>query len=566
MFLWDEYQRVRISPEQPSRFRHAELMAMLSAFQAKHPESLEVTSLGKSVEGRDIKRLQIGTGPKRVLAWSQMHGNEPTHTAVLVDLLNFLLKEPTHPSALEILSQCTLVLIPMLNPDGAERNIRRNAQDIDVNRDALHLQSPEGRLLRQAVKDIRPQFALNLHNQRPSDMVGNSGQVAAVSLLVPPLDAEDTQTEQTIDAKKIAVSIMHAIEPTCQGMISRYPADFMPRCFGEWVQQQGVATVTLEAGGWSSVDASPLVQLHCVAVVRALEAIATDDFLHADPAEYDRLPRTGEHDLFGLLIQGVTLFNGRQSSPFVTDLGINFHTVEPVGQGVLEDLGDLSVTTGKEELDGKGLVCLPGRIVAGADVSPENLPDHEQVQQLLSQGVTSVIGRVDISSQSQLNALDKLRDSFDLPINIGFVAAMSATMPAKQLLERKAFALSKGVLGTIDSGIVAEWAHLLDLFQVPRIQEHDALENSTSAMSCREVSEQTARMAKRLELSRHGSIQLGAMADLVLIKQEALIEEDRTIDWSNLQQVLVGGNLVFKHGQLHATAGGTLLKGRLACS
>ena len=36
-----------------------------------------------------------------------------------------------------ILSALTLYVVPMLNPDGAERYQRRNAQNIDLNRDAL---------------------------------------------------------------------------------------------------------------------------------------------------------------------------------------------------------------------------------------------------------------------------------------------------------------------------------------------------------------------------------------------------------------------------------------------
>ena len=39
-------------------------------------------------------------------------------------------------------------MVPMLNPDGAERYARRNAQAIDINRDALQLATPEGRLLK----------------------------------------------------------------------------------------------------------------------------------------------------------------------------------------------------------------------------------------------------------------------------------------------------------------------------------------------------------------------------------------------------------------------------------
>ena len=68
-----------------------------------------------------------------------MHGDEPLHTAVLLDLVNFLQQAPDHPSANAILASCKLHLIVMTNPDGAERGTRQNAQDIDINRDAQTL-------------------------------------------------------------------------------------------------------------------------------------------------------------------------------------------------------------------------------------------------------------------------------------------------------------------------------------------------------------------------------------------------------------------------------------------
>ena len=172
-----------------------------------------------------------------------------------------------------MLTECTLTLVPMLNPDGAERYTRRNAQDLDMNRDALHLATPEGRLLRKLVEDVKPQFAFNLHNQRPGTSV-DGFKVAAVSLLVPPIDEPDTQTEWTQQARQVAVAFRDAVQPHCEGMMSRYDADFMPRCFGEWVQQQEIATLTVEAGGWSTVDTGPLVQLHFVGLINAFEAIA----------------------------------------------------------------------------------------------------------------------------------------------------------------------------------------------------------------------------------------------------------------------------------------------------
>ena len=82
-------------------------------------------TLGKSFEGQEIKLCTIGNGPIKVLMWSQMHGNEPTATAALFDLINFLTDE-NNALSLEILKACTLNIIPVLNPDGLEKFIRRN--------------------------------------------------------------------------------------------------------------------------------------------------------------------------------------------------------------------------------------------------------------------------------------------------------------------------------------------------------------------------------------------------------------------------------------------------------
>lgn len=47
----------------------------------------------------------------------------------------------------------TLHFLPVMNPDGAARFQRRNAQGIDVNRDARALASPEARALHALRED-----------------------------------------------------------------------------------------------------------------------------------------------------------------------------------------------------------------------------------------------------------------------------------------------------------------------------------------------------------------------------------------------------------------------------
>jgi murein tripeptide amidase MpaA len=45
-----------------------------------------------------------------------------------------------------LLSTLTLHALPCSNPDGAERFQRRNAQGIDINRDAWRCRRPRGRI------------------------------------------------------------------------------------------------------------------------------------------------------------------------------------------------------------------------------------------------------------------------------------------------------------------------------------------------------------------------------------------------------------------------------------
>ena len=80
----------------------------------------------------------------------------------LADVIRFLDEEPRHPLSERIAEGVTVHMIPMLNPDGAERFQRRNAQGIDVNRDARRLQTPEGRLLKAVRDEIEPDFGFNL--------------------------------------------------------------------------------------------------------------------------------------------------------------------------------------------------------------------------------------------------------------------------------------------------------------------------------------------------------------------------------------------------------------------
>ncbi len=565
MFHWDDYPRYRISPAIHSDLRHADVVRQLASFQAAHPKRLEIEPLGTSVEGRAISMLTLGEGPKNVLAWTQMHGNEPTHTAVLFDLINFLLEDPEHPTAAAVLKGCSLHVVLMLNPDGAEQWTRRNAQDIDINRDALHLQSPEGRILRDVVSRLQPDFALNLHNQRPRTTVEQSQQVASFSLLAPPLDHEDSAAKNVVLAKQLAGYLASTVAPYCPGPVSRYDADFMPRCFGEWVQQQGAATITIEAGGWSTVEAEPLVQLHFFGLVTALEAIATDSFCEVDPAVYESLPRTGEHDLFGKLLRDVTIINGAGQGTFCADLGINFSQIVPTMRGgKIVDLGDLHVTSGKILTHAADFVCLPGRIVSEPSVTPRVLPNQKMLAELLAQGVTTVLGRIDLREDEELAELENLRDNFSSPINVGYLAKLTTWSP--DVLDRLLKAISLGILGVLTEGLPTEVELYLSLFNFPVVSESILPAASDTSVTLADCAAHTQQCAQLLGLPDRGKICLGAMADLVLMRTVEEFDASVTLGDSDLHRVIVGGNVVFDQGETTYSAAGELLRGRVARS
>jgi murein tripeptide amidase MpaA len=126
-----------------------------------------------------------------------------------------------------MLETLTIHVVPMLNPDGAARFQRRNAQDIDINRDALRLQTPEGRVLKALRDRLNPSLGVNLHNQNWRTSVGSHPPMpATISLLAVAFDEARSDNAGRILAKKTSAVIRDAIEPLIPGQIGRYDDEF----------------------------------------------------------------------------------------------------------------------------------------------------------------------------------------------------------------------------------------------------------------------------------------------------------------------------------------------------
>jgi murein tripeptide amidase MpaA len=127
---YDNYKELALTKR---RFKHSDILPLIRQF------SFEKSIIGESFEGREIFKIKLGQGKRRILLWSQMHGNEATATMAIFDILNFLTSQEDCFQDFRngILENMELHFVPMLNPDGAERFVRRTAQGIDMNRDAL---------------------------------------------------------------------------------------------------------------------------------------------------------------------------------------------------------------------------------------------------------------------------------------------------------------------------------------------------------------------------------------------------------------------------------------------
>ena len=201
---------------------------------------------GKSVENRNIYSVSFGTGSKKVLAWSQMHGNETTTTKALFDFFNFIVSD--HVVAVSLLNKCSFKIIPVLNPDGAQAYTRVNANQVDLNRDSIDLSQPESRLLRSVFEGFSPDLCLNLHGQRTIFSAGESPFTAALSFLSPAVDESRKLTSVRKKSMRLIQSIYEQLQPDLPHQIARYDDAYNINCIGDYMQTKGVPTILFEAG------------------------------------------------------------------------------------------------------------------------------------------------------------------------------------------------------------------------------------------------------------------------------------------------------------------------------
>jgi len=283
--------------------------------------NFDIEIIGNSVLEEPIHLIKIGEGKIKILLWSQMHGNESTTTKAVFDLINAF-KEFKENSVIKgILDNCSLYIIPMLNPDGARAYTRVNANNTDLNRDAKNLTEVESRVLRQVFDDIQPDFCFNLHDQRTIFSAGRNEYPATLSFLTPSEDIKRSITPIREESMRVVASIFKDLSPLLLNRIGRYSDEYNANCTGDTFQALGTPTILFEAGhSYNDYQREKTREYVFFAIISGLNTIAIDNYKNADISVYLDIPEN-EKLYYDLILRNAIINEG------VVDIAIQFKEV-----------------------------------------------------------------------------------------------------------------------------------------------------------------------------------------------------------------------------------------------
>ncbi|MFN3757647.1 MAG: M14 family zinc carboxypeptidase [Algoriphagus aquaeductus] len=383
---YEKYKEAAITHR---RFKHADLQPLIQ----KHGADFKLEELGKSVEGRSITSMKWGEGSTKVMLWSQMHGNESTATMALFDLFNFLEGKNDGYDELRTLlkNQLSLKFIPMINPDGADAFKRRNALDIDLNRDAISQISPEAVILKKARDDFEPEFGFNLHDQQIYYNVVNTPKQATISLLAPAYNYETEINEVRGRAMKTIAGMNELLQELIPGQVGKYDDAFEPRAFGDNIQKWGTSTILIESGGYQGDPEKQYIRkINFMIILNALHQIATRGYEQYTTEQYFGIPDNG-FQLMDLIINEMQV--NMKGEWYPLDIAIRRRETENAAgyfmSASVEDLGDMQIFFGFETLDATGLQYFEGKVYSTAIESVKDISEEKAIE-LLRQGFMAV--------------------------------------------------------------------------------------------------------------------------------------------------------------------------------
>ncbi len=126
------------------------------------------------------------------------------------------------------------------------RYTRLNANEVDLNRDAVVASQPEMKVLKKAYLDFKPNLCLNLHGQRTIFAAGNTSLPASLSFLAPAAEETRAITPARLTAMQLIAKIAYDLPHGSNWGIGRYADAFNVNCTGDYFTAQNTPTLLLK--------------------------------------------------------------------------------------------------------------------------------------------------------------------------------------------------------------------------------------------------------------------------------------------------------------------------------
>ena len=157
----------------------ADASVVTAATSRVHPQWRHI---GTSVEGRPLRALVVGHGPRRVLWIGGIHGDEREGSVATRELPHAFAELPGAGS------QVTLTIVEDVNPDGTAAGTRTNGNGVDLNRNyparnflagrafgSHPLDQPEAAALHALIQDEQPHLVIVAHSWRNDHFINFDG-------------------------------------------------------------------------------------------------------------------------------------------------------------------------------------------------------------------------------------------------------------------------------------------------------------------------------------------------------------------------------------------------------
>lgn len=208
------------------------MAAELRKQDAKQP-AMELEVIGKSVKGRDLLVAKYLSDPSNptVLFLTQQHGNEQLTTEGAMEVVKHL----GTGRMKNTLKDINILIVPMLNPDGAMGDVdfdlsdyiasggrhltRHNANNVDINRDHVAKTQPEIQALHNNVLSAyNIDYMIDLHHQGTRSAI--NGKLVSGSILYP--TSPDVKPEVLEGSKRLGSVVYQNVDATGWGLLGKY--------------------------------------------------------------------------------------------------------------------------------------------------------------------------------------------------------------------------------------------------------------------------------------------------------------------------------------------------------